>query len=943
MIPPESSQEQLLQELEALRYRVAELEAENQQLRTRQDAAPLLSCDPELNAILEQRTAALIDSNDQLVAEVVERRQAENALRAAKDQLQAILEAVPGMVSWISSDLRYLGVNRHLARIFGLEPEDFVNQDIGFLDTGSDFKDFVTQLFKNPAQDAFQEVYSVVNGVERNYLIVAQKYDNDRAAFVVGIDITQRKQAENNLIAAKDQLQAILEAVPGMVSWISSDLRYLGVNRHLANTFGLSPQDFVNQDIGFLDSSLEFQDFVRQFFASPVKESVQEITTKVKGYDHHYLIVSQKYDQDRAAFVIGIDITQRKQAEEALRQAEAKYRSIVENAIEGIFQCTHDGYYLSVNPALARIYGYDSTEALMTNLRHSNRSLYVHPGCAADLQRLLAENKEVVGFEAQIYRFDRSITWVSQNIRTVTDEMGNIIYYEGTVEDISERKQAQETLERINEELEVRVQERTLELRESNWLLGIEIKNRERIEEALRTSEAELRALFAAMTDIITVFDAEGRYAKIVNTNSEILYNPPSDRVGKSVYETLPPEQAELFFSNIQQVLSTGQTVNVEYNLPLANQDIWFAASISPLPNNSVIWVARNITERKRMVDALQKAEAKYRSIFENIAEGIFQSRPDGRLLSVNPALVKMFGYNSAEEMLTKLTNVNEIYVDPQNRQELIAMLEKQDSVFHFESMVYRQNESVIWISENVRAVRDGEGNLLYYEGTVDDISKRKQAELCLRIEQAKSERLLLNILPRSIADRLKQEEKLIADRLNNVTILFADLVDFTVISSQTSPSELVGLLNQIFSSFDQLAHLYNLEKIKTIGDAYMVVGGLPQPQANHAHAIADMALAMQSQISQFTHHHGEPFRLRIGINTGSVVAGVIGIKKFSYDLWGDAVNVASRMESQGEPGKIQVTEATYQLLKDYYQFEKRGQIVVKGRGEITSYWLLGK
>jgi class 3 adenylate cyclase len=156
-------------------------------------------------------------------------------------------------------------------------------------------------------------------------------------------------------------------------------------------------------------------------------------------------------------------------------------------------------------------------------------------------------------------------------------------------------------------------------------------------------------------------------------------------------------------------------------------------------------------------------------------------------------------------------------------------------------------------------------------------------------------------------------------------------------------PLELLNLLNQIFSVFDQLAEKHGVEKIKTIGDAYMAVGGLPVAKDNHAEAIAQMALDMQQAIQQFQTEQGESFQIRIGINTGPVVAGVIGIKKFSYDLWGDAVNVASRMESSGLPGRIQVTAATKERLQDKFLFEERGAILVKGKGRMINYWLIGK
>lgn len=211
-----------------------------------------------------------------------------------------------------------------------------------------------------------------------------------------------------------------------------------------------------------------------------------------------------------------------------------------------------------------------------------------------------------------------------------------------------------------------------------------------------------------------------------------------------------------------------------------------------------------------------------------------------------------------------------------------------------------------------------------------------------LQMEQEKSERLLLNILPKPIADRLKQGQRVIADSFSEVTVLFADIVDFTRLSAQMSPTELVALLNEIFSTFDRLAQQHALEKIKTIGDAYMVVGGLPTPRQDHAEAIAEMALDMQREI-QFKVENGEPIRIRIGIHTGPVVAGVIGTRKFSYDLWGDTVNTASRMESHGLSGGIQVTATTYERLRDKYLFKKRGMIQVKSKGEMMTFLLLGR
>ncbi len=212
-----------------------------------------------------------------------------------------------------------------------------------------------------------------------------------------------------------------------------------------------------------------------------------------------------------------------------------------------------------------------------------------------------------------------------------------------------------------------------------------------------------------------------------------------------------------------------------------------------------------------------------------------------------------------------------------------------------------------------------------------------------LQAEREKSERLLLNILPAPIAERLKHDQSIIAESFDEVTVLFADIVNFTPLAARVAPADLVRMLNEIFSLFDHLAERLGLEKIKTIGDAYMVVGGLPTPRADHATAIAEMALAMRAAVAGWSAKLGESLRIRIGISSGPAVAGVIGTRKFAYDLWGDTVNTASRMEALGRADCIHVSAATYELLREQYRFEKRGPMQVKGKGEMVTYFLAGR
>jgi class 3 adenylate cyclase len=211
-----------------------------------------------------------------------------------------------------------------------------------------------------------------------------------------------------------------------------------------------------------------------------------------------------------------------------------------------------------------------------------------------------------------------------------------------------------------------------------------------------------------------------------------------------------------------------------------------------------------------------------------------------------------------------------------------------------------------------------------------------------LKNEREKSERLLLSIFPASIAERLKQGPRTIAESFSEVSVLFADIVDFTRYTANLEPNRIVELLSSIFNRFDLLTTKYGLEKIKTIGDAYMVVGGLPSVQDSHLHAVVLLAFEMLKAIGEFANFDDEPFTMRVGIHTGPVVAGVIGTKKFIYDLWGDTVNVASRMESHGTPGKIQTTSEVYQRLKNAFYFEPRGKIEVKGKGLMETYFIIG-
>jgi len=345
--------------------------------------------------------------------------------------------------------------------------------------------------------------------------------------------------------------------------------------------------------------------------------------------------------------------------------------------------------------------------------------------------------------------------------------------------------------------------------------------------------------------------------------------------------------------------------------------------------------------KRKQAETALTQSEERYRDLFENATDLIQSCALDGRFLYVNRAWRETLEYSEFQVSQMNLFDI----LHPDYKADYLEIVSRAisgEKIDRAKAIFISKTGKKISVEGNINC-RFVEEKPVAIRAIFRDITERLLAEEALRHQQEQTERLLLNILPEPIADRLKRQASTIAEDFAEVSVMFADIVGFTQIASRLSPIELIGLLNKIFSSFDRLSEKHGLEKIKTVGDAYMVVGGLPMRRDDHAEAIAEMALDMQAAMSQFRQEMGQDFNIRIGINTGPVVAGVIGIKKFSYDLWGDTVNIASRMESHGVPGKIQVTSATYERLRERYIFEERGSIQVKGKGEMTTYFLLSR
>ena len=274
----------------------------------------------------------------------------------------------------------------------------------------------------------------------------------------------------------------------------------------------------------------------------------------------------------------------------------------------------------------------------------------------------------------------------------------------------------------------------------------------------------------------------------------------------------------------------------------------------------------------------------------------------------------------------------------PHVRENLTELYKKSELTLEYRFL--HKEGHYCWVNDELHLQHNRDDDPTEIVGSMTDITERKKIEEELAAAKEQSERLILNVLPEAIANRLK-DNKTIADKYSEATILFLDIVGFTEFSSKLLPSKLVSVLNDIFTRFDLITEKYKLEKIKTIGDSYLLAGGLPDERDDHAEAVAMAGLEMRAEIKKFNHETGENLDIRIGIHSGPVVAGVIGKNKFTYDIWGDTVNTASRMESHGESGKIQVSEITYYLIKDKFKFEERGVIELKGKGKFKTYYLI--
>ncbi|HEY9650025.1 MAG TPA: PAS domain S-box protein, partial [Coleofasciculaceae cyanobacterium] len=651
--------------------------------------------------------------------DITERQRLMNAICASEVKFRTLAETMV-VATFIYQGTQLLHVNSALCTITGYSHAELLKMNVwGFVHP--DYQILtrawtVAQQRGEPVRSRYEIKILTKTGKIR-WLDVSTRsieFQGKQAVLVNAFDITSHKRAEAALRESQRMLSTLLSNLPGMAyrsclkevaNRTSTDWTMEFVSERCLDLTGYHPDDLVG------NKQIAFHDIIHPDDRDRILQEVQAALRQNRPYQLEYRITTPSgdhkwvWEQGRGVYCatgellalegLIVDITNRKQAEAALQESQRRLSSLI-NALPGIVFSCGSGPEWSMtylSEGCLTLTGYRSDELI------GNRSVsfdtITHPD---DLPNVLAalqtgiEQQQPYVVEYRIRTKSGEEKWLWEKGHGIFDSAGEVLGVEGFITDITELKRA---------------------------------------EEALRSSEAELRALFAAMTDAIFVFDAQGRCLKIAPTNPELLSKPAPELLGKTLHQVFDRQQAETAMSYIRQAINEKRTVNVEYSLQTGDEEIWFSANISPTVENSVVWVARNVTQRKRAEAALRQAEANYRSIFEHALEGIFQSSADGRYLSVNPALAKIYGYASPEELIACLTDIeHQLYVEPQRRADFIALIQSQDEVSEFESQIYRKDGSIIWISESARAVRHPTtGELIYYEGMVEDITEHKRVK----------------------------------------------------------------------------------------------------------------------------------------------------------------------------------------------------------------------
>lgn len=795
-------------------------------------------------------------------------------------------------------------------------------------------------------------------------------------------DITERKLVEIEL----RKLTLAVEQSPAsiVITDLKGNIEY--VNPRFTQVTGYGFEEAIGANPRILRTNQTPPETYRQLWETLARgeEWRGEFVNRKKDGSLYYesAVISPIINEQGAAthyLAVKEDITERRKSEIALRESEARFRSLFEQNHDGVFIVDLNERVVDANQRAADMLGYRLEE--LRNIQRQDL-FATNDQSENSLRRLLA-GESIPLIERTFRKKDGQIFPVEISAELIHDQEGSPKYVQAIARDISKRKRAE------------------TELRENRKFLADLIEN---------------------SAALIFVKDLEGRYELINRRFEEAVNLSRFQIIGHTDTEIFPADVAAQFYEYDARVMELGEAIEIEDAVDNTNSGKQFFTIKFPLlaDNGSVRGVCgitmditerkqaeeklqQEIAERKRMEDALfnqnqflavlhqttlqllksrdvtsllniivtQAAEfvgASYGIIFLSEGDdmvlgaavsnfelhvGDREKKPGAGVLgqvwqSMRPVVINDYREWEGHDPSYLKWNLRAMAGVPIiGREGPLGVLEVARTEEDMRSFTGQEVEMFVQFAALASLVLD---NAQLYAKAQDEISERKKAEEALaqakalvELEREKADALLLNILPQEIAARLKEnDDLLIADRFEQASILFADVVNFTPLSATLAPEELVELLDEIFSHFDLLTEQHGLEKVKTIGDCYMAVAGVPRPMPDHARAIVLLALEFQSYVASRA-FQGQNIQIRIGINSGPVVAGVIGSKKFAYDIWGDTVNTASRMEAHGVAGTVQITESTYDHIKDQFVCEPRGSVYVKGKGEMPVWHVISK
>jgi two-component system sensor histidine kinase/response regulator len=680
--------------------------------------SPYTEDDEAFLSDLADRAALAID-NATLYRTVSE----ENLSRKrAEEKYRSIFENAVEGIFQCTPDGRLLAANPAMARIFGYgSPEELLQAaaDVGrqaWLDLGEQEK-LVRQVRGRGAVSDFQTRAKRRGGsvIWVSVNAHAVRRGEGEATYLEGTleDITERKRTEERHAYHASLLENMSEAV------LATDERFAltAWNRGAEEMYGWKAPEVLGRDVREVLGSRYTGE--RRAKALRQLSETGRYRTEVITYGKDgtpiptegvTLVLRSEAGRIIGYLSINRNIAERKRAEEALRESEERFRATFEQAAVGIAHVGTDGRWLRVNRKLCEIVGYPREELLEKTFQD-----ITHPDdLGKDLEqarKLLAGEIGTYSMEKRYFRKDGSTVWINLTGSLVRDRGGEPSYFIAVVEDISERKRA---------------------------------------EAKLRESEARNRAILDAIPDLMFRMSRTGGYLDFRAKDGSELYVSPEGILGKSVRTTLPPEIADRILHLIAKALDTGEIQVYEYQLPMPDGVRDFEARLVASGPDEVLCIVRGTTERKRIEAELRRAEEKYRSIFENAVDGIFQIAVEGRFLAANPAMARIFGYDSPEEMMETVPDANRLYAQPDRRAEFLRLMRQHGTVSSFETQMYCRDGSVIWVSINARALRDEDGDLAGFEGTLEDVTGRKRAEEELRESEERFRRLAegINFIP---------------------------------------------------------------------------------------------------------------------------------------------------------------------------------------------------